>query len=109
MRVGAHSRAAAADVGSAQVALSRGLCGGPAEAWICLCFQGGERRPDLADFGVEPMNAPQQKQSAPQPDPNLPSAPGEPAQPRPREIGGRDGPEPTRFGDWEKAGRCIDF
>jgi len=27
----------------------------------------------------------------------------------PREIGGREGPEPTRFGDWEKAGRCIDF
>ena len=26
-----------------------------------------------------------------------------------REIGGRDGPEPTRFGDWEKNGRCIDF
>ncbi|MES1196185.1 MAG: succinate dehydrogenase assembly factor 4 [Steroidobacter sp.] len=25
------------------------------------------------------------------------------------EIGGRDGPEPTRYGDWEKAGRCIDF
>jgi hypothetical protein len=30
-------------------------------------------------------------------------------QKRPREIGGRDGPEPTRFGDWEKSGRCIDF
>jgi hypothetical protein len=29
--------------------------------------------------------------------------------PRQREIGGRDGPEPTRYGDWEKAGRCIDF
>ncbi len=28
---------------------------------------------------------------------------------RPVELGGRDGPEPTRFGDWEKAGRCIDF
>jgi hypothetical protein len=27
----------------------------------------------------------------------------------PREIGGRDGPDPTRYGDWEKAGRCIDF
>jgi hypothetical protein len=26
-----------------------------------------------------------------------------------REIGGRDGPEPTRFGDWERNGRCIDF
>lgn len=26
------------------------------------------------------------------------------------EIGGRrNGPEPTRFGDWEKQGRCIDF
>jgi len=25
------------------------------------------------------------------------------------EIGGREGPEPTRFGDWEKRGRCIDF
>lgn len=25
------------------------------------------------------------------------------------EIGGRDGPDPTRYGDWEKAGRCIDF
>ena len=28
---------------------------------------------------------------------------------RAKEIGGRDGPDPTRFGDWEKAGRCIDF
>jgi hypothetical protein len=27
----------------------------------------------------------------------------------PVEIGGRGGPEPTRFGDWEKNGRCIDF
>lgn len=25
------------------------------------------------------------------------------------EIGGPSGPEPTRFGDWEKKGRCIDF
>jgi len=23
--------------------------------------------------------------------------------------GGQKGPDPTRFGDWEKAGRCIDF
>jgi len=27
----------------------------------------------------------------------------------PTELGGRDGPDPTRYGDWEKAGRCIDF
>lgn len=25
------------------------------------------------------------------------------------EIGGRGGLDPTRFGDWEKNGRCIDF
>ncbi|MDJ0701596.1 MAG: DUF1674 domain-containing protein [Woeseiaceae bacterium] len=29
--------------------------------------------------------------------------------PRPREVGGRGGLDPTRYGDWEKAGRCIDF
>jgi hypothetical protein len=28
---------------------------------------------------------------------------------RPREIGGRGGPDPTRYGDWEYKGRCIDF
>ena len=26
-----------------------------------------------------------------------------------REIGGVKGPEPTRYGDWEKNGRCTDF
>jgi shikimate dehydrogenase len=29
--------------------------------------------------------------------------------PEHREIGGPPGPEPTRYGDWEKGGRCIDF
>ena len=28
---------------------------------------------------------------------------------KPREIGGRKGPDPVRYGDWEKNGRCIDF
>ena len=28
---------------------------------------------------------------------------------RPKEIGGPDGPEPTRYGDWERNGRCTDF
>ena len=27
----------------------------------------------------------------------------------PREIGGREGPEPVRFGDWEKKGIISDF
>ena len=28
---------------------------------------------------------------------------------KPQEIGGPSGPEPTRYGDWEINGRCIDF
>jgi hypothetical protein len=28
---------------------------------------------------------------------------------RPREIGGPSGPEPTRYGDWERNGRVSDF
>ncbi|XP_061845818.1 succinate dehydrogenase assembly factor 4, mitochondrial [Colius striatus] len=29
--------------------------------------------------------------------------------PATKERGGPRGPEPTRFGDWERKGRCIDF
>ena len=28
---------------------------------------------------------------------------------RPNELGGRKGPEPTRYGDWEKGGLAVDF
>ena len=40
-----------------------------------------------------------------------PATPPKPAAPPPpvAEIGGRKGPEPTRYGDWELNGRCIDF
>jgi hypothetical protein len=31
------------------------------------------------------------------------------AEGRPAEYGGPKGKEPTRYGDWEKKGRCIDF
>jgi hypothetical protein len=47
-------------------------------------------------------------------DDRLPAAPGGGVAaageaPRPTEIGGPKGPEPTRYGDWERAGRCVDF
>lgn len=32
-----------------------------------------------------------------------------PAVTLPKEVNGRDGPEPTRFGDWEKKGIASDF
>lgn len=28
---------------------------------------------------------------------------------RPKELGGRDGPEPVRYGDWERKGIAVDF
>lgn len=31
------------------------------------------------------------------------------AEPTAKEVGGRNGPEPTRFGDWEKKGITYDF
>lgn len=33
----------------------------------------------------------------------------EAAQPLPTEYGGRDGPEPVRYGDYEKNGLAVDF
>jgi hypothetical protein len=36
-------------------------------------------------------------------------AAAQPAAAPPEEIGGPKGPEPTRFGDWERKGRCSDF
>jgi hypothetical protein len=48
------------------------------------------------------------------PDPAIPAPPSASDKPetppsRPKEIGGPPGPEPTRYGDWERKGRCIDF
>ena len=44
------------------------------------------------------------------PRPPTPAGPAAPVgEARPKEIGGRKGPDPTRFGDWERDGRCIDF
>jgi hypothetical protein len=42
------------------------------------------------------------------PPPPQDTPPVEP-QAMPVEIGGPQGPEPTRFGDWEQKGRCTDF
>lgn len=42
------------------------------------------------------------------PAPEVPAAKPAAGQPV-EEVGGPEGPEPTRFGDWEKAGRCSDF
>jgi hypothetical protein len=49
---------------------------------------------DTKKPAAEPAKAPAAPAAAPTPGP---------------EIGGPKGPEPTRYGDWERAGRCVDF
>ncbi|MGH7187548.1 MAG: DUF1674 domain-containing protein [Pseudomonadota bacterium] len=44
---------------------------------------------------------------AERPEAAKPAVPGPDA--KPAEHSGPKGPEPTRYGDWEKNGRCIDF
>jgi hypothetical protein len=69
----------------------------------------GRRRPILAEFAAvpndQPSVSPDVRPPAAQPSP-------EPTSPVPQkraEVGGPQGPEPTRFGDWERNGRCVDF
>jgi hypothetical protein len=38
-----------------------------------------------------------------------PAKPADKSDQKPIEIGGPKGPEPTRYGDWERNGRCTDF
>jgi hypothetical protein len=40
---------------------------------------------------------------------NNPTEEKTPNRDKPEEIGGPKGPEPTRYGDWEKNGRVSDF
>jgi len=72
----------------------------------------GRERPILAEFAPVP-NAPSELDlhSATDAEPAaVPTAGASPAKKAvPAEIGGPQGPEPTRFGDWEKNGRCVDF
>ena len=64
---------------------------------------------------IDSSSMPPQASVGEAPDAVAPAAPRTPFAPvtmlavPKREIGGPAGPEPTRFGDWEKSGRCIDF
>ncbi|HTC52714.1 MAG TPA: DUF1674 domain-containing protein [Steroidobacteraceae bacterium] len=55
-----------------------------------------------------PSEFPAATVAAPAPEPVAGAVPVAVPSP-PREIGGPAGPEPTRYGDWERKGRCIDF
>ena len=57
------------------------------------------RKPSRSAPGAEARSAPARTKK---------KKPGAKARPA-RESGGPKGPEPTRYGDWERKGRCIDF
>lgn len=40
---------------------------------------------------------------------DTPQKPGEKPKTPPKEIGGRGGLDPVRYGDWESNGKCVDF
>jgi homeobox protein ESX1 len=56
---------------------------------------------------TNPSKPDAQPPAVPQPAAQQPAAAD--AKPRPVEIGGPSGPEPTRYGDWERNGRVSDF
>jgi hypothetical protein len=49
----------------------------------------------------------------PTPDPKIDPRDKQPVAPPPppsdNEVGGRGGPDPVRYGDWEKGGIAVDF
>ena len=57
----------------------------------------------------KPESRPQPTQGEVSPQAGAPANPAVGDLELPVEVGGPSGPEPTRYGDWEKNGRCIDF
>ncbi len=57
------------------------------------------------------MKTPETDNLQPQVVDNTPESPTPEQQPcsSEKEIGGRGGLDPTRYGDWEKGGKCVDF
>ena len=43
------------------------------------------------------------------PEPKPETVPPVPPAPAEKEVGGRKGPDPVRYGDWEKGGIAVDF
>jgi len=67
---------------------------------ISACLDGSSRDYHHAMSDAEKPAAPRTEASTPA-EQSIP--------PKPVEIGGPSGPEPTRYGDWERKGRCVDF
>ena len=56
-----------------------------------------------------PVAIPKADDKAPAADPAKAAKAAPATAKKPKEIGGPSGPEPTRYGDWERKGICVDF
>ncbi|XP_057224892.1 succinate dehydrogenase assembly factor 4, mitochondrial [Malurus melanocephalus] len=116
--VGACAAALPAPHGSVPAMALRLLRGAPGAAKSSLCLL---RSSSSSKTGgrSEPAKQPLKKPKLPVgrfDEPEETSVEKEPLEkfpdginPTTKERGGPRGPEPTRFGDWERKGRCIDF
>jgi len=64
-----------------------------------------ERKPAAQQSGPRDLDRAAQQKAAQAP---APQTDGDKAT-KPKEVGGPEGPEPTRYGDWERGGICYDF
>jgi hypothetical protein len=91
------------------------VCGGDSPGFVAdrgeFWHNCGDMQPSPEKNSSTPASVPSDPfpSSPSSPDAGLGADPGTPNAQRQREIGGPAGPEPTRFGDWERKGRCIDF
>ncbi len=69
----------------------------------------GPARRGITPLGGRPKRAAGRARLAGRGGPQPPDKGASPQTARVAEIGGPEGPEPTRYGDWERNGICYDF
>lgn len=81
---------------------------GPGRAGVTSLGEGPQVRQGPEDHGPEDHGPGRAGRGAAQPDKKAAPPPDGKTAPV-KEIGGPAGPEPTRYGDWERNGICYDF
>ncbi len=68
-----------------------------------------DRPTDVPDAAPGKTLSPAARRALQEADARRKAATSQSVQGRPHELGGPQGPEPTRFGDWERKGLAVDF
>ncbi len=81
----------------------------PADAGVANGGEPEAPRPDVEGGAPGKVLSPAAKRALEEAAERRRKAKDEDKKKRPKEIDGRDGPEPTRYGDWENKGTAVDF